>query len=251
MACLLATFIVTFTSTKLFQKQNLLPMKKRFTLSLFLLIALQGFFLCGSALAQNVGIGTATPSEKLDVLGNLKFSGALMPNNNAGNSGQLLISQGVGVAPIWRDIDSIADIRTFISNALVQSVPASGPIVYSILSGLTYTITVPAGKNYKAFVSAYGTASKATSTNFDNYAQYEIFLDAIGQGCVERIRIDDELNFFDQAGWAITCTFPMSAGTHTIDVRGAHATNLAPNIYLCNAAGFVGQAVMTIIIIRD
>ena len=51
--------------------------------------------------AQNVGIGTATPTEKLDVLGNLKFTGALMPNNNAGTTGRLLMSSGAGVAPTW------------------------------------------------------------------------------------------------------------------------------------------------------
>ncbi|MFL5762988.1 MAG: tail fiber domain-containing protein [Bacteroidia bacterium] len=51
--------------------------------------------------AGNVGIANAAPSEKLDVTGNVRFSGALMPNNLAGTSGQVLTSQGAGVAPIW------------------------------------------------------------------------------------------------------------------------------------------------------
>jgi hypothetical protein len=76
-------------------------MNNKFILSLFLLIALQGILVCTYSSAQNVGIGTATPSEKLDVLGNLKFSGALMPNNNAGTVGRLLQSAGVGVPPTW------------------------------------------------------------------------------------------------------------------------------------------------------
>ncbi len=50
----------------------------------------------------NVGIGTATPTEKLDVVGNLKFSGALLPNGIAGTVGQVLTSAGVGVAPTWQ-----------------------------------------------------------------------------------------------------------------------------------------------------
>lgn len=49
----------------------------------------------------NVGIANFTPTEKLDVTGNLKFSGALMPNNTAGTAGYFLVSQGAGVAPIW------------------------------------------------------------------------------------------------------------------------------------------------------
>lgn len=48
-----------------------------------------------------VGIGNLSPSEKLDITGNVKFSGALMPNNNAGTSGHVLQSNGVGAAPSW------------------------------------------------------------------------------------------------------------------------------------------------------
>ncbi len=49
----------------------------------------------------NVGIGTATPAQKLDVVGNVQFSGALMPAGNAGTTGQVLTSQGAGNAPQW------------------------------------------------------------------------------------------------------------------------------------------------------
>jgi hypothetical protein len=49
----------------------------------------------------SVGIGVADPTELLDVNGNVKFSNALMPNNIAGTVGQVLTSQGTGLAPIW------------------------------------------------------------------------------------------------------------------------------------------------------
>jgi len=49
----------------------------------------------------NFGIANATPSEKLDITGNVRFSGALMPNNAAGTSGQFLTSAGVGAPPTW------------------------------------------------------------------------------------------------------------------------------------------------------
>lgn len=51
----------------------------------------------------NVGIGTATPAQKLDVGGNLAFSGALMPGNNAGTLGYLLQSNGANTTPTWVD----------------------------------------------------------------------------------------------------------------------------------------------------
>lgn len=49
----------------------------------------------------NVGINTGTPSERLDVVGNVRFSGALMPNNLPGTAGQVLTSQGAGSPPVW------------------------------------------------------------------------------------------------------------------------------------------------------
>ncbi len=55
----------------------------------------------GASATVNVGIGTTTPSERLDVEGNFRLSGAFMPNGNAGTSGQVLISQGTNNPPIW------------------------------------------------------------------------------------------------------------------------------------------------------
>ena len=49
----------------------------------------------------NVGIGIAAPTQKLDIVGNVKFSGALMPNNLPGTNNQVLQSKGAGVAPVW------------------------------------------------------------------------------------------------------------------------------------------------------
>lgn len=49
----------------------------------------------------NVGIGNTNPTEKLDITGNLKFSGALMPNNLPGTAGQVLTSAGPGLPPTW------------------------------------------------------------------------------------------------------------------------------------------------------
>ncbi|MCA4898745.1 MAG: tail fiber protein [Bacteroidota bacterium] len=50
---------------------------------------------------NGVGIFNAIPTEKLDVTGNIKFSGALMPNNLPGTAGQVLTSAGPGAPPTW------------------------------------------------------------------------------------------------------------------------------------------------------
>jgi len=54
----------------------------------------------------NVGIGTTAPSERLDVQGNVRFSGALMPGGNPGTSGQVLVSQGQDQPPVWQTLPS-------------------------------------------------------------------------------------------------------------------------------------------------
>jgi hypothetical protein len=55
-----------------------------------------------------IGIGKTAPTEALDVAGNFRLTGAFMPNNNAGTSGYVLQSNGVGAAPTWVPLSSSA-----------------------------------------------------------------------------------------------------------------------------------------------
>lgn len=68
----------------------------------------------------NLGIGISTPSEKLQVSGNVRFSGALMPNNLAGTSGQVLTSAGAGTAPTWTDVTSLAANNIYNANGTLS-----------------------------------------------------------------------------------------------------------------------------------
>ncbi|HET6244412.1 MAG: hypothetical protein H0V01_15325 [Bacteroidetes bacterium] len=85
-------------------------------------------FSNGTSLTQNnanffwdnannrLGIGTAIPLERIDVSGNIKFSGALMPNNLPGASGQVLTSAGPGIPPTWA-VASAANVWSLLGNA--------------------------------------------------------------------------------------------------------------------------------------
>ena len=55
----------------------------------------------GATADTNVAIGITIPTERLHVNGNVRFSGALMPNNLPGSAGEVLTSAGAGVAPVW------------------------------------------------------------------------------------------------------------------------------------------------------
>ncbi|NND64249.1 MAG: hypothetical protein HKN48_13755 [Flavobacteriaceae bacterium] len=90
-------------------------------------------FLCFGIASAQVGINTTSPTEMLDVDGNIKMSGAIMPNNAAGTSGQLLTSAGAGNAPTWgANLSNVTDITRY---------GATGPTlspntVYSITVGI-------------------------------------------------------------------------------------------------------------------
>ncbi|MEO7264081.1 MAG: hypothetical protein ABIW38_04165, partial [Ferruginibacter sp.] len=55
--------------------------------------------------AQNVGIGTSSPSQKLDVNGNMNVSGNLRVNGVAGQAGQVLLTNSSG-ATGWGSVDA-------------------------------------------------------------------------------------------------------------------------------------------------
>lgn len=63
-------------------------------------------------MAQNVGIGTNAPSEKLDVNGNTNIAGQLKMNGNAGTSGQVLMKDASN-NPVWGDISAYKNMIVF------------------------------------------------------------------------------------------------------------------------------------------
>jgi hypothetical protein len=126
------------------------------------------------------GFNKATPTETLDVVGNVRFSGALMPNNTEGTSGQVLASAGAGVAPTWQTLP-VLDSGTYTptlnnrGNAAVMTptlcqymrvgnvVTVSGRLIITgTVGGGTYTsvgITCPITPTFTTCNEAGGTAS--------------------------------------------------------------------------------------------
>ena len=72
-----------------------------FTGSLVNAFSVDGTSLSVDAANHRVGIGTSTPTQILDVAGNIKMSGAFMPDDVAGTAGQVLTSAGSGLPPTW------------------------------------------------------------------------------------------------------------------------------------------------------
>lgn len=72
------------------------------------------FILCISAVAQNVGVGTNTPAQKLDVAGNINTTGNLMVNGVAGVNGQVLGMNGGSMQ--WMDKSRFKNWSIFTSS---------------------------------------------------------------------------------------------------------------------------------------
>ena len=156
--------------------------------------------------AGNVGIGTGKPNEKLDVNGNMKFSGALMPNNSAGTSGQILTSAGVNTAPTWTTPSTTADAGTLTGKTLASNIVYSsltsvgtlsaGAVPYSLLTGTvptwnqnttgnaaTATIATNAGTattttGNAGTATTLATARKINNVDFDGSADITVTADA-------------------------------------------------------------------------
>lgn len=88
----------------------------------------------GLLIQGNLGIGITAPAQKLDVAGNMQFSGALMPNANAGTTGKLLMSAGAGAPPTW----GAAMLNPTVTTAIGKFY--ASPLTFNNNTTTTYTI---------------------------------------------------------------------------------------------------------------
>lgn len=131
-----------------------------------------------SSYAQ-VGIGTTTPSEKLDVLGNIKFSGAIMPNNNPGTAGKILTSNGPNTPPTWSaamlNQSQTTAMGKFFSGPLnipsgYSTLPLNDPnCVITSTCTITWVGPLPSGSNYGDLVTTIEAQNGKWVFHFANY----------------------------------------------------------------------------------
>lgn len=194
-------------------------------ISFLLFFALQG--------KAQVGIGTASPTEQLHVIGNLRFDGNLMPNGNAGTTGQVLISQGSGAAPVWQASGSlISTYKTSATRTLITS------NAFTQIGGLTQIFTI--STNAKIQLSTYGSLQTISGINSGSGTIVQVFNNGVAiADMFQTTDVHDAGSFTGTIGhWSMTNMITLTPGSYTITVRArkyaydnfyAGGNSIAPN----------------------
>ena len=97
--------------------------------------------------AQHVGIGTATPTQPLDVNGNVNINGGLMANGDAGKPGDVLLSTGAGLT--WGSLAGYKYCKMIYTPGGGSWVVPDARLVQAVTPGssIPYTIGAGAGLN--------------------------------------------------------------------------------------------------------
>lgn len=214
-------------------------MKKVSSALVFALIMLF-IFTTGVIHAQNLGIGVPAPTQKLDVAGAVQFSGALMPNSLAGTTGQSLISQGGGVAPIWQSATQGQSFTTYYSTS---SVTINYGLTYTLVPGLSQTITVPATGTYDLVISTDGGATfNSANSNQGVQLEISIWIDGTATNYWTEVvgNTSNLVNGINNWQKLITIT-NISAGSHTVSVYVRHISSTVAQSVTVAATNTVGN----------
>lgn len=206
----------------------------------------------GAANAQNVGIGTNDPQQKLDVNGNLNVDGAIMPNGDAGSDGQVLMSSGANKPPVWVDLGAVVFDQSGTAVYGSGQVTISSLGVWTQVPGLTYTIHVDSGT--VVLVSTFGsTENTADGSNTGCTANVGIFIDGAlpANGSLQKLSLASNNKIVGGANWAMYQAYALAPGTHTISVRAKLVTSNTTNLVVSGGAGSDMRAVMTVAVLRE
>ncbi|HOY38253.1 MAG TPA: hypothetical protein PLK75_03050, partial [Bacteroidales bacterium] len=176
----------------------------------------------------NVGIGTASPTQKLDVAGAVKFSGALMPNNQAGTSGQILVSQGAGVPPVWQNPATVPMYGNNAHSVKLTTIQGTTSTTFTDIPGMSLTVTTVHNTFYvfASFTARVANSSTHNAAMGQIVVSAQIVVDGVAQAKAASVITDYD---FDDFYGEVTVTsggvafagipVTLAPGSHTIKIQ--------------------------------
>jgi hypothetical protein len=115
--------------------------------------------------AQNVGIGNPSPTEKLDVNGNINLTGTIKANGVDGTAGQLLMKNSNGNL-VWGDISNFKNMATYLSaGAFSWTVPDTVTSIIVEVTGGGAGGTIWGGGGGGAYITGLLTVTPGSSVS--------------------------------------------------------------------------------------
>lgn len=206
-----------------------------------------GYFAGGNVyVANNVGIASLVPTEKLDVTGNIRFSGAIMPNNDPGTSGKVLKSNGAGTAPSWISSVTPDNIYTIESTSALSLTST-----FTVIPGETITVL---GLNPGDRVLIWFSGNMYVNGADYNIVDVALHINgtmAIVGGFV-RTALDWDYAELSWQNYSAIARYNVTvAGDYTFDVRGRANLGISAPIYIGGNSTEAAESVLEVFVLRN
>jgi len=205
-----------------------------------------GYFGNGDVyVSNNLGIGI-TPTQRLDVGGNVQFSAALMPAGDPGTTGKVLKSNGANVPPTW--ISAVTPDNIYTVESTSSLAVTSG--TFTAVPGESITIN---GLNAGDRVLIWFGGNMYMDGSDYNDVDVALFINgtmAVVGGFV-RVSLDSDAAYVTWQNFSAIARYNVTAaGNYTFDVRARRLLG-GNTIYVGGDATQAAEGVLMIFVLRN